>query len=60
MKPMLIGEKTKLPYLLLFLGILGGLKVYGLLGVFVAPVVLSLFFALIKIYQEEFMKPVRE
>ncbi len=52
LKPALIGEKTKLPYFLLFFGILGGIKLYGLLGIFLAPVVLSLFFALIKIYQE--------
>lgn len=56
LKPMLIGERTKLPYFLLFLGILGGVKVYGLTGIFVAPVVLSLFFALITIYQKEFLK----
>ena len=53
MKPALIGEKTKLPYFLLFFGILGGIKLYGLMGIFLAPVVLSLFFALVKIYQEK-------
>ncbi len=53
LKPILIGEKTKLPYILLFLGILGGLQVYGISGIFLAPAVLSLFFILIKIYQEE-------
>lgn len=53
MKPALIGEKTKLPYFLLFFGILGGIKLYGLMGIFIAPVVLSLFFALVKIYQEK-------
>lgn len=52
-KPLVIGEKTKLPYFLLFFGMLGGLTVYGFFGVFLAPVVLSLFFALIKIYQEK-------
>ena len=52
-KPAIIGEKTKLPYFLLFFGILGGLRVYGLLGIFLAPVVLSLFFALVSIYQEK-------
>jgi predicted PurR-regulated permease PerM len=52
-KPAVIGEKTKLPYFLLFFGILGGLKLYGFMGIFVAPVVLSLFFALIQIYQEK-------
>ncbi len=53
LKPMLIGEKTKLSYFMLFFGILGGIKFYGLLGIFLAPVMLSLFFALIQIYQEK-------
>ena len=52
MKPALIGEKTKLPYVLLFFGILGGIKLYGLTGIFIAPAVLSVFFALAKIYKE--------
>ncbi len=55
LKPVLIGGKTKLPYLLLFLGILGGVQVYGLMGMFLAPVVLSLFFVLLKIYREKFL-----
>jgi predicted PurR-regulated permease PerM len=55
MKPALIGERTKLPYFLLFFGILGGIKLYGLMGIFIAPVVMSLFFALIKIYQEKYL-----
>ncbi|MDP3920269.1 MAG: AI-2E family transporter [Candidatus Omnitrophota bacterium] len=54
MKPALIGEKTKLPYVLLFFGILGGLKVYGLMGIFLAPVMLTLFFVLAKIFQEKY------
>jgi predicted PurR-regulated permease PerM len=53
MKPAIIGKKTKLPYFLLFFGILGGLKVYGLMGIFLAPVILSLFFAMIRLYQEK-------
>ncbi len=55
LKPIFIGEKTKLPYFLLFFGIMGGLKVYGIKGVIFAPVVLSLFFALVKIYREKFL-----
>ena len=55
MKPAIIGEKTKLPYFLLFFGIMGGMKFYGLMGIFLAPVVLSLFFALIKIYREKYV-----
>ena len=54
LKPVLIGEKTKLPIFLLFLGILGSMKLYGFAGIFLGPVVLSLFFALAKIYREEY------
>jgi predicted PurR-regulated permease PerM len=55
MKPAIIGERTKLPYFLLFFGIMGGMKFYGLMGIFLAPVVLSIFFALIKIYREKYV-----
>ncbi|MDD5218187.1 MAG: AI-2E family transporter [Candidatus Omnitrophica bacterium] len=55
LKPAIIGEKTKLPYFLLLFGILGGIQVYGIMGIFLAPVVLSLFFALVKIYQEKYL-----
>jgi predicted PurR-regulated permease PerM len=55
MKPAIIGKKTKLPYFLLFFGIMGGMKLYGLMGIFLAPVVLSLFFALIKIYRTKYV-----
>ncbi|OGW77459.1 MAG: hypothetical protein A3J52_01335 [Omnitrophica bacterium RIFCSPHIGHO2_02_FULL_49_9] len=54
LKPILIGGKTKLPVFLLFLGILGGLHLYGFTGLFVGPVVIALFFALLYIYQEEY------
>jgi predicted PurR-regulated permease PerM len=54
LKPLLIGGKTKLPMFLLFLGILGGMKLYGFTGIFLGPVLLSLFFALAKIYREEY------
>lgn len=54
LKPALIGERTKLPYFLLLFGILGGLNLYGLMGVFIAPVVLSLFLALAQVYREQY------
>ncbi len=54
LKPLVIGQKTKLPYSLLFLGILGGIQVYGFVGIFLAPAVLTLFFVLVKIYRSKF------
>lgn len=57
LKPLLIGHKTKLPYSLLFLGILGGIQAYGFIGIFIAPAFFSLFFVLINIYRDKFFEP---
>lgn len=53
-KPYIIGERTKLPTLFLFLGILGGLQAYGFLGVFLGPVVLATIMAFVSIYRKEY------
>ena len=56
LKPILIGEKTKLPVFFLFFGVMGGLRAYGMTGMFLGPVVITLFFALIKIYEERYSR----
>jgi predicted PurR-regulated permease PerM len=55
-KPLIIGGEAKLPIFLLFFTILGGLKVYGFLGVFLGPVILSLALALLAIYKEVYLE----
>jgi len=52
LKPYLIGRGMKLPLLWLFLAILGGLKLFGFLGVILGPMLLSLALALARIYRE--------
>ena len=52
MKPILIGREMKLPVLWLFLAIIGGLKLFGFLGVIVGPAALALAFACYRIYTE--------
>jgi hypothetical protein len=52
-KPLFIGGRAKLPTFLLLMSILGGLKVYGFLGVFLGPVVLAILFTFVGIYREE-------
>jgi len=54
LKPLIIGGRTKLPTLFLFLGILGGLQAYGFLGVFLGPVVLATIMAFVNIYKETY------
>lgn len=45
-RPALIGGATRLPFLLVLLGILGGLEALGLLGLFVGPAIMAAFVAL--------------
>lgn len=54
LRPLLIGGQTRLPTLFLFFGILGGVQVYGVLGLFLGPVLLAIALAFIRIYQEQF------
>lgn len=56
LRPVIIGNRAKLPMLFLFFGILGGLRVYGPMGIFLGPLVVALLMAFIKIYQEEYRK----
>ncbi len=54
LRPLLIGGQTRLPTLFLFFGILGGVQVYGVVGLFLGPVLLAIVVAFVRIYQEQF------
>lgn len=47
-KPLVVGRNSNLPFVLIFLGILGGVIQFGALGVFLGPTLLSMGFALSK------------
>jgi predicted PurR-regulated permease PerM len=51
-RTLLIGGRAKMPTFLLLFSILGGLQVYGFLGVFVAPVVVAALLSFVDIYRE--------
>ena len=55
-RPIIIGSKAKLPFLFLFFGLLGGVRVYGPMGIFLGPLVVALLIAFVKIYKEEYAK----
>jgi len=46
LRPKLVGEKTKLHELFIFFSVLGGLQVFGVLGLVLGPVVLAITLAL--------------
>jgi predicted PurR-regulated permease PerM len=58
LRPWLIGQDVQIPVLLLVLSVLGGLALYGLLGLFVGPILISLLMTAVQIYREEYyLKP---
>jgi predicted PurR-regulated permease PerM len=44
-KPLLIGGRSRMPFMLIFLGLLGGLSVLGILGIFVGPMLMGMLMA---------------
>ena len=55
LRPLLIGGRVEVPTLLLFLGILGGLQVYGLLGIFFGPVLIAVLVAFLRTYRDQYL-----
>jgi predicted PurR-regulated permease PerM len=47
LRPMLMTKGAKLPVLLMFSGVMGGLVAFGLIGIFVGPVVLAIVYTLL-------------
>ncbi|MFI5316333.1 MAG: AI-2E family transporter [Myxococcota bacterium] len=47
LRPLLISGPTQIPFMLVFFGVLGGLASWGLLGMFVGPVLLAVGFGLL-------------
>ena len=57
LRPILISGRTKLHTLVLFFSILGGIYIYGFLGIIMGPVIASLLLAILRIYREDIVSP---
>jgi predicted PurR-regulated permease PerM len=53
-KPKLVGDKVKIHTLLVFFSVLGGLKVFGILGIIYGPLVITAFLTLTNIYRSSY------
>lgn len=51
-RPYVIGQRAKMHTLLVFFALLGGVKAFGVMGLFVGPVVLSVTLVLLEMLQE--------
>jgi len=53
LRPVLIKKGADLPLLLIFAGVIGGMLGFGLVGLFVGPVVLAVGYTLLRAWVEE-------
>ncbi|EFK10136.1 conserved hypothetical protein [delta proteobacterium NaphS2] len=53
-KPRLIGQGMQMNALLVFVGIIGGIKVFGILGIVYGPLIITVFLTLAEIYRLEY------
>jgi predicted PurR-regulated permease PerM len=52
LKPMLISGRTVVPTIAVFIGVIGGLSAFGVIGMFLGPVVIALALALVSFAQD--------
>jgi predicted PurR-regulated permease PerM len=55
LKPILIGSQARMPILLVFCAIIGGLNVYGVTGVIIGPILIAVLLAFIGIYRDYYL-----
>jgi predicted PurR-regulated permease PerM len=54
-RPRLVSGRTKVHPVLILIGVLGGLKIFGFIGLLVGPLILALLVALLKFYEEAYV-----
>ena len=57
LRPMLIRKGADLPLLLIFAGVIGGMLGFGLVGIFIGPVVLAVTYTLFEAWIEDGLRP---
>ncbi|MFH1641348.1 MAG: AI-2E family transporter [Nanoarchaeota archaeon] len=53
LKPKIIGSKAQVHPVLILLGVLGGLHMFGFIGFIIGPVILAVFMTFLQIYEKE-------
>lgn len=53
-KPKLISAKSKIHPIIALIGVLGGLALFGLVGIIIGPIIMALFLVLLRFYVQDF------
>ncbi|MDD5133677.1 MAG: AI-2E family transporter [Candidatus Nanoarchaeia archaeon] len=53
LKQLIIGKKANLHPLIILIGLFGGIKIFGLMGIIIGPLILSCLYVIAKIYIKE-------
>lgn len=54
LRPKLVGNETSLHPMLVFFSTIGGIALFGIIGILLGPIIIVLFISLLDIYQSEF------
>nr|MDJ0810483.1 AI-2E family transporter [Desulfobacterales bacterium] len=57
-KPRIVGKRVQMHTMLVFLSIIGGLHLFGILGIIYGPLVVTAFLTLADIYQHKYQASV--
>jgi predicted PurR-regulated permease PerM len=53
LRPYIISQKTDLPQVMVLIGMIGGIFVFGVFGLLIGPLILAYFLTLLKAYREK-------
>ena len=52
--PLVVGKQVNIPSILILFSVLGGIALFGPVGLLIGPLTISLLYALMSIYKNEF------
>jgi len=51
LKPLIIGSRTKMPTIIIFFSVLGGIKAFGIIGLIMGPLIMAVFVSVFEIFR---------
>ncbi len=51
LKPLIIGSRTKMPTIIIFFSVIGGIKAFGIIGLIMGPLIMVVFISVFEIFR---------